>query len=300
MKRSINYRKIFQIGAIATLVIVLIYVVAGLKSKKKDEFASELIVDGEGMIHVTFDKKGREAIKIRCSQSERGEKDELVLKNIEGLIYKKGRMNKDIKVFGDRGIVSNSNQNFFIEQNARIASDDFDLKSPSFLLKDQAVLTSDKKVSYKTKSMSGTAHKGLEYFLKLNVLRFFKARGHYKRNGRDFSYKTDSLWIMEKDNLVVFEKKVVINEKGTILRSDWLSAKFTEGFKKIAESTAQKNCYFFFEDPEKNESREIRSSNINNLYNEEGKLHQVKVQQNAEILLKKRNGKPLSLPIWWS
>ncbi len=281
-----KYKKTLQIIIILSLIGILIYVFVGLKKKQETDYTAELIVDGERMVHSTYDKQHRKAMELKCSEAERESDDKTVMKNIEGVIYKKGRLDKDVQVHGKSGYVANNAHNFYVEGDARVFSEDFDLKSLNFLLEDQSEMSTEKKVHYEAKDLKGVAARGMRFYLNLNVLKLFKTRGHYKRDNRDFDFKTDVLWVIDKDNMVVLEKNNVIREANSILRSGWVSLTFTKDFKRILEAASQVNSYFYMEDKEKKETREIKSENITSYYNDSGKMTKVTVIKNGEILLK--------------
>lgn len=285
---TMKYKKTLEILIIISLVGTLLYILIGLKKKTPSEFTGELKVDGETMVHATYDKEHRKAMELRCTEAINESEDKTDMKDIEGVIFKKGRMNKDINVSGKSGYVANNSQNFFLEGDAKVTSEDFSLKGPSFLLEGQAEMSTEKKVDYKTKDLQGIANNGIRYYLKLNVLKFFNTRGRYKRDNRDFDFNTDVLWVIDKDKIVVMEKNTVIREANSILRSDWMSLKFTGNFEHISEATSQKSSYFYLEDKEKKEIKEIKSENISSYYNDTGKLSRVLVMQKGEILLKSK------------
>ncbi|HLP62575.1 MAG TPA: LPS export ABC transporter periplasmic protein LptC, partial [Candidatus Deferrimicrobium sp.] len=254
-----NYKKTLKILIIVSLVGTLLYILIGLKKPAQPEFIGELKADGETMIHNTYDKEHRKAMEIKCTEAVNESDDKTDMKNIEGVIYKKGRMNKDINVTAKSGYVANNSQNFFLEGDAKVSSEDFSLKGPSFLLEGQAEMCTEKNVDYITKDLRGIAKNGMRYYLKLNVLKLFNTRGRYKRDSRDFDFNTDVLWVIDKDKLVVMEKNTVIREANAILRSDWMSLKFTGNFDHIAEATSQKSSYLYLEDKEKHEIKEIKA-----------------------------------------
>lgn len=283
-----KYKKTLKIFIIISLVGTLLYILIGLKKKVQPEFIGELKADGETMVHSTYDKEHRKAMELKCTEAVNESEDKTDMKNIDGVIYKKGRMNKDINVSGKSGYVANNSQNFFIEGDAKVASEDFSLKGPSFLLEGQAEMSSEKKVDYKAKDLQGIASDGIRYYLKLNILKLFNTRGRYKRDNRDFDFTTSVLWVIDKDKIIVMEKNTVIREANSILRSDWMSLKFTGNFVHISEATSQKSSYFYLEDKEKKEIKEIKSENISSYYNDAGKLSRVLVMQKGEILLKSK------------
>lgn len=279
-------KRTLQIIIVLSLIGILIYVFAGLKKKQETDYTAELTADGEKMIHSTYDKHHRKAMVLKCSEADKETEDKTVMKEIEGVIFKKGRMNKDITVQGNSGYVANNAHNFYVEGDARVASEDFDLRSLNFLLEDQAEMSTEKKVHYEAKDLKGVARKGMKFYLNLNVLKLFKTRGHYKRDNRDFDFKTDVLWIIDKDNMIVLEKNNAIREANSILRSGWISLQFTKDFKRILEAASQVNSYFYMEDKKKKETREIKSENITSYYNDSGKMTKVTVIKNGEILLR--------------
>ncbi|MCP4149569.1 MAG: LPS export ABC transporter periplasmic protein LptC, partial [bacterium] len=288
-----KHKKAIKIAIIVSLVLVLIYIFTGMKSKDETDFMSELKVDGEGMIHVTFNKKNQKAMELKCSESNREGRDKITMMDIEGLIFKKGRMSKDIKISGKSGYVSNNSHNFFIEKKAKITSEDFVLRSKNFFLKDQALMSTEKKVHYELSDLKGVAKAGMEYYLKKNVLKLFKTRGHYKRDSRDFEFKTDTLWTLDQKNLIVMEKDTVIREGESILRSDWVSIKFTDKYKHILQTTSQKSSYLYIDDKENNKSKEIKAVNIVSLYSNKGKLTKVTLTKNGEIMLRDEESETL-------
>lgn len=284
-----KYKKTLKIIIIVSLVGMLLYIMIGLKKKAQPEFLGELKADGEAMVHNTYDKEHRKAMELKCTEAINESENKTDMKNIEGIIYKKGRMNKDINVSGKRGYVENNSQNFFIEGDAKVASDDFSLKAPSFLLEGQAEMSTEKKVDYIAKDLQGIANSGLRYYLKLNVLKLFNTQGRYKRDNRNFDFSTDILWVIDKDKLVVMEKNTNIREANAILKSDWISLKFSDHFEHITEVTSQKNSYFFQEDKEKQETKEIKSENLSSYYDDAGKLTSIIVMQKGEILIATKN-----------
>lgn len=278
-----KYLKIF-IGLF--LAAILIVVFFGLRGKKNLQYKVESLPDGEGLVFYSFNKNNRKSLELKCKESreEGGGKTSLTL--IDGLIFKKGRMNKDIRVTGDHGYVENDFNNFYMEKNAKIISEDFSVKGDSFTLKDQAELHSQKQVVYKTDALAGNAVSGMDFFINLNTVRFNNTSGSYLRENRSFDYKTDILWFMDKDKLAVLEKEVLIRDGKSFLKSDWVSLKFTDDLKHIIESSAQKNSYLYYEDQAKGEIKEIKAEIIKSNYDADGNLVQLVVMQNVRVVIK--------------
>jgi lipopolysaccharide export system protein LptA len=268
------------------LIATIIYVLSGIKGKSDVDYHVETRADGEGMIFASFNKEHRKAIELKCLESERKDKGRIVMKKIEGLIYKKGRMNKDIKVFGDHGYAENNLHNFFIEKNARLISEDFTITSDHFTMKDRAEVLSSVPVSYRTDTLTGSAAGGMGLYLNVNTLKFYDTSGTYKRDGREFNYRTKVLWFIEKEKLLVMEKETVIRDDRSVLRGDWITLKFSDDLKRVIETTSQKGSYFYFKDSETNEIKEIKSENIQSFYDEQGHMTRLVLVTDAQAMLK--------------
>ncbi len=282
-----KFRKAAKYFIVISLLALVVYIVTGFKSQAPDqENFYEFEADGEGMVHEIFDDESRKIIELKAAQAKKSGEDRTDMKVVRGLILKKNRLNKDVQIYGDEGYTENNYYNFYVEKNARLKSEDFDIKSHNFFLKDRAILTSKEKVIYETKELKGVAKKGMEFHINNNVLRFYNTRGHYKKDNRDFAFKTDSLWVIDKQNQVIMEKHVVIREQKSILRSGWLSMEFSEEFKHIKKASSLRDSYLYMEDRESLESKEIKAGSITSFYDETGKLEFVSVVRNAEVMLK--------------
>ncbi|UCH96373.1 MAG: hypothetical protein JSV88_05840 [Candidatus Aminicenantes bacterium] len=291
-------KRVLKIFLVVFLAATLVYIFSGIKGKNQPDFSAELSADGEGMQLTCWAmdkvKKGlRKALVIKCSESIKESEDKIVMKNIEGNIFKKGHMNKDIKVFGDQGFVENNYHSFFVEKNARLVSEDFIITSQHFTLEDQVELHSASKVYYQTESLKGTALGGMGLYLNVNTLKFYDTKGTYKHNNQVFDYQTKVWWLIEKEKVMVLEKEAIIKDEKSILRSDWLTLRFSDDFKQLQEASAQKNSYLYAEDKEKNEIKEIKAKNITSLYDTEGHLTHIKTIKNSEILVESETHRTL-------
>lgn len=287
------FKRVLKIFLVVFLAATLVYIFSGLRGKSGTNYMAESRPDGEGMVFASFNEDNKKALELKCSESHREEKDRIVMKKIEGLIFKKGRMHKNIKIFGEEGFVENNFHSFFIEKNARLMSEDFTVTSDSFTLKDRAELKSAPEVAYFTSALKGTASAGMELYLNVNTLKFYDAKGAYRRKqtNQTFDYEAKVLWFIEKQQWMVLEMDAVIKDDRSILRSDWISIKFTEDLKQVTESSSQKNSYLYIEDKENGEIKEIKGENIKSFYDADGHMTQLMVLKNAEILLKDQNNR---------
>jgi lipopolysaccharide export system protein LptA len=288
-----KHKKTIKIAIMGSVLLLIIYVFTVLKGKEESDYMNELTADGEGMVHTVFNEKNQPAMHLRCKELEWESRDKCLMTGIQATILKKGKMNKDITIEGDKGYAENNNNDFFVEQNAKLVSEDFTITSKNFTLENKINLKTDKKVNYETKGLKGVARKGIMFFLEQNVLKFFNARGHYHRDNRDFNFKSDVLWVIDKDKWLVMEKNAVIKEANSILRSAWISLRFTDEFERIREASSEKQSYLYIQDPETEESKEIKCTNLTSYYNESGQLIRILVAYNGEILLKSKEAQTL-------
>jgi len=288
-----KFKRTLKIFLVVFLLAVLVYVFSGIKGKSQPEIITEMSADGKDVKFYTYNEKGKKTLELTCSEAFKESNDKTLMKNVQGLIFKEGRMDRDIKVFGDEGFVANNYHNFYVEGNARLVSKDFIIYSKYFNLKDRVELFSAPKVNYQTDVLKGSATKGMEYYINANTLKFNKTKGTYKRDNRSFDYKTNVWWFFEKSKVMALEKEVVIKEDKSLLRSDWVTLKFNDDLDQVVETSTQNNSYLYMEDTEKKEIKEIKSANIVNLYDDEGRLTFLKVMKNAKILLKSETNRTL-------
>jgi lipopolysaccharide transport protein LptA len=288
-----KFKKTLKIFLAVFLLSVLVYVFFGIKGKSQPAVITEMSADGKDVKFYTYNEKGKKTLELTCSEAYKESSDKTLMKNIQGLIFKEGRMDRDIKIFGNEGYVENNFYNFYIEGNARLVSKDFIITSNHFNLKDRAALFSAPKVYYQTDVLKGSAANGMEYYINNNTLKFLKTRGTYKRDQRSFDYQTNVWWFFEDSKLMAMEKEVVIKEDKSLLRSDWVTLKFNDELTRVVETSTQNNSYLYMEDTEKNEIKEIKAANIVNLYDDKGHLTFLKVMKDAQILLKNKTNRTL-------
>ncbi len=229
------------------------------------------------MIHVRFNKKNKKSIEFKCIESKIEHDNKIAMKKVDGTIFKKGRMDKDLKIVADNGLFENDFYNFFVEKNAKIVSDNFTIKSDSFFLKDRLILSTDKIVHFNAENLNGYARKGMKFNIKLNVLKFFDTEGTLKKNNKIFEYKTAALFFAEKNKTLILQKESKIESKESLLKSDRIAMKFTDDLKKVKISVASGNCHLILGDKTKsNDYKEIRSENIRSFFDLEAKEANIK------------------------
>ena len=265
-----KYQKLIKLLLICITLFTFFLIFKGMMQDEapKSDFVASMDVDGVEMSQSLYDVENRKIIELNCTQSRRTEKDTLEMRHIDARVLKKGKMNKDIRIMGDEGFAANNFHDFEVRKNARIISEDFEIHSEKFFLKNRANLKSKIKVDYRTATLEGTARKGMEYYVKLNVIKFFDTAGKYIRNNRDHHYKTDILWFIENERKLIMQKKAGIKSDRSILKSDWVATIFYEDMKTIQEASAIGNSYLLMGNPDKeqNDFKEIEAQNIKSYY----------------------------------
>lgn len=284
-----KYQKIIKFLLICITLFTFFLIFKGMiqHEEPKTDIVATMDVDGVEMHQSLYDEENRKIIELNCTHSRRVEKDKLEMRNIDAKVLKKGKMNKDIRIMGDEGFAANNFHDFEIRKNGRIISEDFEIHSDKFFLKNRANLKSKIKVDYRTATMEGTARKGMEYYVKLNVIKFFDTAGKYLRNNREHRYKTGTLWFIENERKLIMQKDAGIRSDQSILKSDWVATIFHEDMKTIQEASAIGNSYLLMGNPDKeqNDFKEIKAQNIKSYYDEGGRLTYVDIMKEAEVVI---------------
>lgn len=282
-----KYQKIFKILLIAFVVIIIYFILKGIRQKDRSDLIREFKADGVGMIHVRFNNKNKRSIEFKCKESKKVNDNKIAMKNVDGTIFKKGRMNKDIKIVSDKGLFENNFYNFFVEKNAKIISDDFTIKSDSFFLKDRLILSTDKIVNFKAVDLNGYARKGMKFNLKTNILIFFDTEGTLKKNNKIFKYKTAKLIFLEKNKALILQKESKIESKDSLLKSNRIAMKFSDDLKKVKSSYASGNCHLILGDKKKsNDYKEILSEDIRCFFDLEANIKKLVISEKGSVEIK--------------
>jgi len=250
-----KYQKLFKILLIVFVLFTLYFILKGIRQKDQSNLIKGFKADGVGMIHVRFNKKNKKSIEFKCIESKIEHNNKIAMKKVDGTIFKKGRMNKDLKIIADKGLFENDFYNFFIEKNAKLISDNFIIKSDSFFLKDRLIFSTDKIVH----------------------LKLFDTEGTLKKSNKIFKYKTAELIFVEKNKALILQRESKIESKDSLLKSNRIAMKFTDDLKKVKFSVASGNCHLILGDKKKsNDYKEIRSEDIRSFIDLEAKEANIK------------------------
>jgi LPS export ABC transporter protein LptC len=278
-----NMLKVF---VLLMFVILLYAIFAQFQPRKRTDSLADYKPDGLEMKYVAYNRENQKSIEVTCSESQKQDDDTTLMHNIRATIYKKGELDQEIYISGDRGYAYPKVNDFFLEQNVKITSEDLEITCENFTIKSKHKLFTDKIVDYQTRNLEGLAHKGMEYYIKVNFVKLFDTHGTYSGDNQQFLYKTDELLIIDKTHTVVFETNTEIKEEKSVLTSDHLVLNFTADFDQIKHSTSQKNSYLFREDQAKKETMEIKSKFLQGIYNKKGKMKTAIAKKKARLELK--------------
>lgn len=281
-------KKLFKIVSIMILAFTLIFIIAGISGKGKSTEPPVFDADGKGMVSIRFNKEHRKVLEVRCSESERESSDKILMKDIQATVFKKGKIDKDVKITGKKGIVEKNFHNFTISNNAGIASQDLQVKCSSFVILNQEIVNTEERVDYRVKSLQGIAQKGMRLNIKKNLLFLYNTKGTYTKEGKSFDYKANFLKFDDRERSLRMRENAKISNEETILKGHRILLQFTEEYKDVELVESWGKCYFYLgekgEKP-KEEFKEAEAAHVKNVYSE-GNLKKTHFEKNVAIKLK--------------
>ena len=93
-----KYQKLFKILLVVFLLFTVYFILKGIRQKDQNNLIKGFKADGVGMIHVRFNKKNKKSVEFKCIESKIEHDNKIAMKKVDGIIFKKGRMNKDLKI----------------------------------------------------------------------------------------------------------------------------------------------------------------------------------------------------------
>ena len=245
-------------------------------------------VDGVNLTYLNFDQNNQKRMEVRCLEAQQHDNERMRMRKISATIFKSGKIEKEIRVTAEAGIVSNNLFNFEISDQARIYSADFSLSSERFTLQNREKLSSPDRVEYELQNISGTAAAGLDYFLDQNLFKLFETRGTLVRNGKPYAFYAQTLWVIKKSNLIIFQNRGELAGDGATVRGNWFSLQFNNDFASLQTTLVSGNCFFGQVEPGTDRSalsREITADAIEITYDPEGRLKRLLVTGAGRITL---------------
>jgi len=251
-------------------------------------------VDGVNLTYLAFNKNNEKKLEIKCLESKKKDDDKLWMKKITATIFKADKLGEDIHVSADSGYSRNEFNDFFLQGNALISSPKFTLASKSFDLKSLDFLSTGDPVDIKLTNLTGQAKKGLVYLIGKKVMKLLTPRGVLIRANKTYNFQAQILRVVEKKNMLLFDKDVVMGGVGTTIKGDRVSLQFDQDFANLEWALAYGNCFFQTTETVKNgdpQSREINADRIKMTYDPEGRLRQITVDGAGKITLADKKNK---------
>ena len=287
--RNSNRYQHLRLAAVALLILLaLIFYFLRYRKGTTSPKIVNTAIDGMNLIYLDFDKNNQKKLELKCQESHKQSDGRLLMKKISATIFKTDKLEKDIQVTAESGIISNNFYNFDIRDHARIISSDFSLSSQSFILENLELLLSRDSVDFKLQNVSGRAAAGLEYFFTQRTLKLFECQGTLVRNGQPYDFQTQTLWVIKKDNLMILQKSGELVGAGATVRGDWISLQFDQDFANLQSVSNMGNCFFHIVESGENgrsQSKEITANFIRIDYDLDGRLQQITVHDAGKITL---------------
>ncbi|MBN2399786.1 MAG: LPS export ABC transporter periplasmic protein LptC [Candidatus Aminicenantes bacterium] len=294
LKNASNRRSwLLASGVLLILVMAMLFLLWNKKGVGPSKIVNTA-VDGVNLTYLDFDKSNQKRMEVKCRESRQYKNERMRVKKITATIFKTDKLEKDIQVAAESGIISNNLHDFEISDRARIYSSDFSLSSQSFTLKNRELLTSAEKVDYEVQNISGTAAAGLEYFLDQGILKLFETRGTLMKNGQPCAFYAQTLWVIKKSNLIIFQNKGELAGGGATVSGDWLSLQFDRDFASLQTAFVSGNCFFNMHESSEigaAQSKEISADLIFITYDSAGRLQHISVTGSGKITLEDKKNK---------
>ncbi|MEN8153553.1 MAG: LptA/OstA family protein [Acidobacteriota bacterium] len=292
-------KKIIGIISLAVFLIFIFLVVFKLRGKIDTSRVVEEVISGKEMTFKAYNSDHNLVFEIKSSDSEKdfdmsrkpAQRERTLLKNIKGTIYKKGRFKSDTHFSSEKGYVENNNQNLLLKKNALIESEEMRFASDKFFMEGNSLVSNDTSTDFIIKDLQGTASRGLEFHVRINVINMFGTSGSFVKEGKTYDFKCKKLVILDNRNLVVFKGNAIIEGDDSTMKGNEISMFFTDDFKKIKRSVLKGNSYFYLKGKKSGEYREAMGFRIGAAFNDNGKVNRIEVKKNGIINLRRTNEK---------
>ncbi len=282
-------RKRLGIALAIAFLLLAVFFSRGLFLERKQADVTDTGVGDRGISYLAFNEESKKSIEVKCQESFTKGADELHLKNISGVIYKSGRMNKDIRFFGAQGIAKDDFNSFQIQGNARIVSEDITFKAESFLMIGKKNLFSREKTGFAGKIISGTAAKGIEILFELNEFKFFDVVGDVSKGKQKFAFNSPMLWMFREDNWLALKGKSSIKTEDSLLTADEIILRFSEEFAALQSYVSLGNSTLHSEKSipgdraDNREVLDIESTKIESIFSENGDLERIMIFEQGRL-----------------
>jgi lipopolysaccharide export system protein LptA len=226
-------RVLVRAGAAAALLLLAGLAARGLFAPRPRPADGAAAADDRDVSYLAFNEKNQKSIEIRCRETFAGDGGEMRLRGISGVIYKRGRMNQDIRFFSERGIAKDDFNHFQILGRARIVSDEFTVRSESFLMTHQKTLIAPGPTTFSGKSVSGSAAAGIEFRFDLDEYKFFAVTGTVSRDERAFAFASRMLWMFKAQDRLELKGQSRLSSADSTVSGDEIIMRFAGGLSDL-------------------------------------------------------------------
>ncbi len=279
--------KIFRIGIALFLLILSVLIVWRLRQGGAAGRAVDTGVDSLNLHYLFFDRENRKSLEVWCRTSRKQGEDRLLLTGIRALVFRKGKMDRDLTITGDSGNASSNFVNFAITRNARISGSDLLLESGRFELLDLEQVRATQPVRFRIKNIAGRAERGLQADLPKNDYRLSSVAGSVQVKGSTYQHREQYLHYFRDQQLLLLEGVEDIHGEGTQAGCSHLRVEFSAADSQFLKRIlASENCRL--EQVKRLadgrlQTRLVESGTIENLYDERGRLRQTVIRENGRL-----------------
>ncbi len=290
-------KKILEIVIPIALIIAVIIIIFGFRGNANSGNSVDEII-GIGLKYKVYDEFNKLSAEVTSSSSIRdfdksripSQRERILLKDIKGIIYKKGEFKSDVRFSSKSGYVENGYKNFLLKDDAKIESKEASLYSDHFFMEGNSLISNDTPTKFKLKNMEGIAKRGINHHLNFGVTNFLEASGIYKRSGKKYHFKCKTLMVFKKINRIVFNGKVHLESDDSIMKGEEIVMHFNEDFKNLIKSDIVGNGYFYARGKRKGEFREMRGKLITAELHK-GTINKIDIVDDGTLILNRNKNK---------
>jgi lipopolysaccharide export system protein LptA len=282
-------RRAVRAAAVAALLLLAGLAARGLFTPRPRAAGGTAVADDRDISYLAFNEENKKSIEIRCRETIASGENEVQLKGISGVIFKRGRMNQDIRFFSERGIAKDDFNHFQILGRARIVSDEFTVSAESFLMTHQQTLVANGPTVFSGKSVSGRAAEGIEFRFDLDEYKFFAVAGTVARDGRAFAFASRMLWMFKAQDRLELKGQSRLSGADSTVSGDEIIMRFADGLSDLRSYVSLGNSRLRSQRaiagaaPGQNEVMEIAARSIESLFAAGGGLERLMVFDQGQL-----------------
>ena len=195
-------------------------------------------VAGVDLTYLSFDLSNEKKLEVKCRESQRLDNERLLLKRVTATIFKADQLDADIRVRADSGEANSDFHRLELRGNVVISSPEITLSGERFHLAELSVLTSNDRVDFSLRDLTGTAGAGLEYEIKKKYVHLRQPRGILRRDGGTFTFQARDLRLPEAKKALLLSGDAQVEQEGATLSAQRIVLQFGPGFERLEWAAA--------------------------------------------------------------